>query len=124
MRSSHEVDSRRLGLRMLEFARDAVDFSVLAKACARLLEVERHVRRFALAAELQYPAVVADPRLIAGFAARDDAFYGGIKIWGKLDRGEKRFADDLFMSDFRLLENRKPEPRHVVVLDGAAVTFG
>ena len=30
MRSSHEVDSRRLGLRMLEFARDAVDFSVLA----------------------------------------------------------------------------------------------
>lgn len=88
MRSLHEVDSRRLGLRMLEFARDAVNSAVLAEMCARLLEVERHARRFALAADIQYPVIVADSRLVSGFAARDDAFYGGIEIRGKLDRRE------------------------------------
>ena len=80
------VQSGFTGLFLLEMARNRVQVAVFVITGACLVKVERDACLFALSAQIQYPVVVTDTGIGAGFTASYDRMDCGVEIGRHIKR--------------------------------------
>jgi hypothetical protein len=114
-----QVDPRPARLCMLVFARDPVQPARPQEPRARLFKMEGNPSRGALIPEGKHPGVIAHPCAAAGFPARDDLLYRGLKVRGKVNPFQQRFAHNALMADGEGQKQRQAVVRAVLIFHSA-----
>lgn len=114
------VDVGLVGLAELEGTAHIVHPAVLDKTGAGLVETERDVLFDTLAAEVEYPVVVARACLAARFAPCAHLLDGVVEVLQQVDALYQWRRNDGFVLDGQLPEDGQAVVGHGLVFDGAA----
>ena len=114
------VDVGLVGLAELEGTAHIVHLTVLDKTGAGLVETERDVLFDTLAAEVEYPVVVAGACLAARFAPCAHLLDGVVEVLQQVDALYQRRGDNGLVFDGQLPEDGQAVVGHGLVFDGAA----
>ena len=109
------IDARLLGLRVLDFSRYSIEFSVFDEPGAGLPKSERNAAVHTLFSNIQYPLVPANPRFRTGLSSHDDAFDRFIQIPSHVNRRKQWFVSDHLVLNRKLFQNRKASVRRLLV---------
>lgn len=106
---------------MLVFALDLVELMVFYEAGASLLEMKGDPGINTLSVQAQYPVIVADPCVEAGFTADSYLAYPGrIEPGSEVDGTEQGRTHNAFTANGRLFKKRQPVVGHGLIFNSTA----
>ncbi len=86
------IDTCPVGLRVLKFPADTIDFAIFAQSGSGLMKIKRDLVCHTLPTNVEYPIVVTHSRFGTRFAADRDFLDDAAEITRKIERAQQRGA--------------------------------